>query len=197
MTDAATSEPTVTAEQVNDATAQLSAITSTLAQQRQLRESNLQPKRPSEADLRSLDSSLKRNTALIKKIKVLSEDSKKALLDDIAKVNQSKYVSEAVAAIAEAPLKASDIPAAVQVSWTRMCSTSAAQVWLVRPYSAATVTRVSNWKLHSHHYCHNLHCHAAVNIPGEVEALRLASQQAVAGIYVCCLMATTLVCSWP
>lgn len=172
MTDAATSEPTVTAEQVNDATAQLSAITSTLAQQRQLREANLQPKRPSEADLRSLDSSLKRNTALIKKIKVLSEDSKKALLDDIAKVNQSKYVSEAVAAIAEAPLKASDIPAAVQVSWTRMCSTSAAQAWSLRPCSAAHA-RVSSWQQHIHHYSRSLIFPAAMHIPRQVEALHL------------------------
>jgi regulator of nonsense transcripts 2 len=138
MTESCATEPSVTAEQVDDATAQLSGITSSLAQQRQLRESNLQPKRPSEADLRSLESSIKRNTALIKKLKALSEDSKKALLDDVAKVNQSKYVSEAVAAIAEVPLKASDIPAAVQVRCSCMLLRQVAKLQmsscrLVRP----------------------------------------------------------------
>lgn len=58
---------------------------------------------------------MKRNSALIKKLRQLSEDSKEALLSDIQKTNQSKYVSEAVAAITEASLKSKDINAAVQI----------------------------------------------------------------------------------
>lgn len=71
---------------------------------------------PGESDLKNLDSSVKRNTALTKKLKSsLTEEGAKALIDDILKTNQSKYVSEAVSAIAEAPLNIKDLPTAVQV----------------------------------------------------------------------------------
>lgn len=43
-----------------------------------------------EADLRKLDSSVKRNTALVKKLRQVGEESRQALLDDIGKTNQSK-----------------------------------------------------------------------------------------------------------
>ena len=66
-------------------------------------------------DPKSLDSSVKRNSALIKKLRQLSEESKESLLSDIQKTNQSKYVSEAVAAITDASLKSKDISAAVQI----------------------------------------------------------------------------------
>ena len=66
-------------------------------------------------DSKSLDSSVKRNSALIKKLRQLSDESKESLLSDIQKTNQSKYVSEAVAAITEASLKSKDINAAVQI----------------------------------------------------------------------------------
>lgn len=58
---------------------------------------------------------MKRNSALIKKLRQLSDESKDSLLTDIQKTNQSKYVSEAVTAITEASLKSKDINAAVQV----------------------------------------------------------------------------------
>ena len=66
-------------------------------------------------DPKALDSSVKRNSALIKKLRQLSEESKESLLSDIQKTNQSKYVSEAVAAITDASLKSKDIHAAVQI----------------------------------------------------------------------------------
>jgi len=62
-----------------------------------------------------LDSSIKKNAAFIKKLRQLGEDNKKQVLDDIKKLNLTKYVSEAVSAIAETPLKASDFSAAVEV----------------------------------------------------------------------------------
>ena len=40
--------------------------------------------------LKKLDSSMKRNSALIRKLKALSEESRQSILDDIAKTNQSK-----------------------------------------------------------------------------------------------------------
>ena len=66
-------------------------------------------------DPKSLDSSVKRNSALIKKLRQLTEESKESLLSDIQKTNQSKYVSEAVSAITDANLKSKDINAAVQI----------------------------------------------------------------------------------
>lgn len=47
---------------------------------------------PRNADdaLKSRDSSVKRNTSLVKKLRGLSEDTWQAVLDDIQKVNQSK-----------------------------------------------------------------------------------------------------------
>lgn len=68
-----------------------------------------------DSESKSLDSSVKRNSALIKKLRQLSDESKDSLLSDIQKTNQSKYVSEAVTAITDASLKSKDINAAVQI----------------------------------------------------------------------------------
>lgn len=100
---------------VKDVIHQLETSREGLVARRLVRETNLKPVRPGEEEMKRLDSSVKRNTALIKKLRQVTEDNYKGILEDIRKVNQSKYVSEAVAAIAEAPLRASDIPAAVQV----------------------------------------------------------------------------------
>lgn len=65
--------------------------------------------------LRTLDSSIKRNTAVIKKLKQINEEQRESLMDELRSVNLSKFVSEAVTAICEAKLRTSDIQAAVQV----------------------------------------------------------------------------------
>lgn len=65
--------------------------------------------------LRTLDSSIKRNTAVIKKLKQINEEQKEGIMDELRSVNLSKFVSEAVTAICDAKLKSSDIQAAVQV----------------------------------------------------------------------------------
>lgn len=70
-----------------------------------------------ENQLKKLDSSVKRNTALVKKLRQVTEENKDAILDDIRKVNQTKYVSEAVASLAEAPIKTKDVAAVVQVKY--------------------------------------------------------------------------------
>ncbi|KXZ44964.1 hypothetical protein GPECTOR_60g742 [Gonium pectorale] len=98
-----------------DVTAQIASARKLLEAQRLLRESNLNAVRPSEDELKQLDSSIKRNSALTKKLKQLTEDNKQTIIDDIRKTNQSKYVSEAVSALADAPLRNSDVPAAVAV----------------------------------------------------------------------------------
>ncbi|KAL3617609.1 Regulator of nonsense transcripts upf2 [Castilleja foliolosa] len=80
-----------------------------------LRQSNLNPDRPDSGFLRTLDSSIKRNTAVIKKLKQINEEQREGLMDELRSVNLSKFVSEAVTAIGEAKLKASDIQPAVQI----------------------------------------------------------------------------------
>ncbi|XP_071734548.1 regulator of nonsense transcripts UPF2 [Rutidosis leptorrhynchoides] len=80
-----------------------------------LRQSNLNPERPESGALRTLDSSIKRNTAVIKKLKQINEEQREGLMDELRNVNLSKFVSEAVAAICDAKLKSSDVQAAVQV----------------------------------------------------------------------------------
>ncbi|XP_038978276.1 regulator of nonsense transcripts UPF2-like [Phoenix dactylifera] len=80
-----------------------------------LRHSNLNPERPDSGFLRTLDSSIKRNTAVIKKLKQINDEQREGLMDELRSVNLSKFVSEAVAAICDAKLRTSDIQAAVQV----------------------------------------------------------------------------------
>ena len=45
-----------------------------------------------EQDFRKLDSSVKRNTALIKKLRLVNKETKEALLDEIRRTNQSKVI---------------------------------------------------------------------------------------------------------
>jgi hypothetical protein len=100
-----------------EVTDQLKDATASLEARRILRDANVTlSTRPTEDVLKKLDSSMKRNTGLIRKLKMLNEDNSKSLLDDISKTNQSKYVTEAVHAVAEAPLKLKDIAAAVKVA---------------------------------------------------------------------------------
>ncbi|XP_078437885.1 regulator of nonsense transcripts UPF2 [Wolffia australiana] len=80
-----------------------------------LRQINLEPERPDSVFLRTLDSSIKRNTAVIKKLKQINDDQKDGLIDELKSVNLSKFVTEAAAAICDAKLRSSDIQAAVQV----------------------------------------------------------------------------------
>lgn len=71
--------------------------------------------------LRTLDSSIKRNTAVIKKLKQINEEQREGLMEELRSVNLSKFVSEAVTAICDAKLRAADIQAAVLVP-TRLIS---------------------------------------------------------------------------
>ena len=47
-----------------------------------------------EADLRKLDSSVKRNTATLNKLRKLSDETGSALLEDLKRVNQAKVCHE-------------------------------------------------------------------------------------------------------
>ncbi|XP_031438535.1 regulator of nonsense transcripts 2 isoform X2 [Clupea harengus] len=73
--------------------------------------------RPEEAFFGRLDSSLKKNTAFVKKLRTLTEQQREALSHDFASLNLSKYIGEAVSSMVEAKLKLSDVSCAV-----RLCS---------------------------------------------------------------------------
>ena len=60
-------------------------------------------------DLSRLDSSIKKNSAFVKKLKNLTETTKDNVLKDIASLNLSKYLTEVVAALVDLKLKASEI----------------------------------------------------------------------------------------
>lgn len=63
-----------------------------------------------------LKSDIKRSSAFVKKLRVLSEANADSLLRDAAELNLTRYVSECVAALADAPLKLVDLAAAVKVA---------------------------------------------------------------------------------
>ncbi|XP_022746549.1 regulator of nonsense transcripts UPF2-like isoform X4 [Durio zibethinus] len=98
-----------------EAVARLEEIKKIIEGKMTLRQTNLNPERPDSGFLRTLDSSIKRNTAVIKKLKQINEEQKEGLMEELRSVNLSKFVSEAVAAICDAKLKSSDIQAAVQI----------------------------------------------------------------------------------
>lgn len=66
--------------------------------------------RITEAELRKLDSSLKKVTGFIRKLRGsgITEDSHKLLLADVRNLNLSRYISEVVTAISECKLRSSD-----------------------------------------------------------------------------------------
>ncbi|EGT38568.1 hypothetical protein CAEBREN_03289 [Caenorhabditis brenneri] len=63
-----------------------------------------------EKELRSLDSTLKKTTSFMKKVKLLSAASVPGLIEELSKLNLSKFVEEMASGIIETKLKLSDIP---------------------------------------------------------------------------------------
>ncbi|KAH9722579.1 Regulator of nonsense transcripts UPF2 [Citrus sinensis] len=104
-----------------EAVARLEEIKKSIEAKMALRQSNLNPERPGSmlvpdsGFLRTLDSSIKRNTATIKKLKQINEEQREGLMDELRSVNLSKFVSEAVTAICDAKLRSSDIQTAAQI----------------------------------------------------------------------------------
>eukprot|EP01117_Protostelium_nocturnum_P001120 TRINITY_DN1143_c0_g1_i1.p1 TRINITY_DN1143_c0_g1~~TRINITY_DN1143_c0_g1_i1.p1 ORF type:complete len:817 (-),score=337.06 TRINITY_DN1143_c0_g1_i1:924-3374(-) len=83
----------------------------------ELRVENLAANSKREVLSNNLDSSLKKNSAFIKKLRGgLTEDQKDSLCKELLSLNLSRYISEVVTAIAEAKLKMNDINAAVKIA---------------------------------------------------------------------------------
>ena len=83
----------------------------------ELRQINLRTEntRPEEVDLRKLDSSLKKNTAFVRKIKAFTESQKASIEKEISGLNLTKYIGEVAAAVTEAKIKMSDVSAFVEI----------------------------------------------------------------------------------
>lgn len=79
----------------------------------QLRERNQNVVRPDEAVIAKLDSSLKKNTAFVRKLRNFTAQQYESLMKDMSSLNLSKYISEVASALVEAKLKLTDVPSAV------------------------------------------------------------------------------------
>ncbi|XP_065186953.1 regulator of nonsense transcripts 2-like [Sycon ciliatum] len=81
------------------------------------RQTNLAAKehRPDETALRTFDSSVKKNTTFVKKLRSVTEQQRDALSAEFNQLNLSKYIQEAVTSFAEAKLKMADVGAAVHL----------------------------------------------------------------------------------
>ncbi|BFG00850.1 regulator of nonsense transcripts 2 [Drosophila madeirensis] len=83
---------------------------------RLMRQQNANIELPGEEFFARLDSSLKKNTAFVKKLKMFTTTQLEPLLRELSALNLSKYISEICAALAEAKLKMNDVPSVVMLS---------------------------------------------------------------------------------
>lgn len=93
--------------------AYVAELTSKIETKVALRNKNVSCVRPTEEFFFKLDSSLKKNTAFVKKMKQFTANQLDSLLKDMAALNLTKYISEVSAALGEAKLKLTDVSAAV------------------------------------------------------------------------------------
>lgn len=96
-------------------TSYIQEVEDRIAVKSELRNANQNPQRPSESSFSKLDSSLKKNTTFVKKIRNFSGPQLDSYLKDMSGLNLSKYMSEIAAAIVEAKLKMTDVAAAIKL----------------------------------------------------------------------------------
>lgn len=84
-----------------------------IEQKIKLRNENLNCTRPGEEYFFKLDSSLKKNTTFVKKLKQFTTAQLDSLLKDMSTLNLTKYISEVSSALSEAKLKLTDVNAAI------------------------------------------------------------------------------------
>ncbi|EFN80650.1 regulator of nonsense transcripts 2 [Harpegnathos saltator] len=106
-----------------------------LATKEDIRAANLNPTRPSDASFSKLDSSLKRNTTFVKKLKNFSVTQLDTVLKDMANLNLTKYVSEVATALVDAKIKMTDVAPAI-----RVCS------FLHQTYAEFSTHFFENWQ---------------------------------------------------
>ena len=84
-------------------------------QLQQQRVDNGAPQRPTEETLSRREASIKKNGALAKKLRVLTEATLDGALKDMRATNQAKFLSEAVSALVSAAAKPSRVACVLQV----------------------------------------------------------------------------------
>ncbi|XP_046745655.1 regulator of nonsense transcripts 2 [Diprion similis] len=80
-----------------------------------IRLANLNLSRPPDSHFSKLDSSLKKNTTFVKKLKNFCTAQLDTVLKDMSNLNLTKYISEVATALVEAKLKMTDVAPAVKV----------------------------------------------------------------------------------
>uniref|UniRef100_T1IJL6 Regulator of nonsense transcripts 2 n=1 Tax=Strigamia maritima TaxID=126957 RepID=T1IJL6_STRMM len=90
---------------------------------------------PEEKFFSKLDSTLKKNTAFVKRLKNFTEAQRDSLIRDMNTLNLTKYIGEAAGAIVEAKIKVSDVACGVQI-----CSL------LHQRYSEFSSALLENWQ---------------------------------------------------
>ncbi|XP_034487770.1 regulator of nonsense transcripts 2 [Drosophila innubila] len=100
----------------------ISELQEKIDSKRQLRQQNANFELPGDTYFARLDSSLKKNTAFVKKLKLFTTTQLETLLRELSALNLSKYISEICAALAEAKLKMTDVPAVVTLASKLHCT---------------------------------------------------------------------------
>lgn len=72
-------------------------------------------KYPNDAFFAKLDSSIKKNSAFVKKLRNLTESQRDSILKELTSINLKKYISEVASSIVDAKIKMSDVNLALKV----------------------------------------------------------------------------------
>lgn len=112
-TDAATNKVAEEQKQRDELDTFVNDLSAKIELKSRQRDDNINCTRPSESYFTKLDSSLKKNTAFVKKLKQFTASQLDALMKDMATLNLTKYVSEVSSALSEAKLKLTDVNAAI------------------------------------------------------------------------------------
>ncbi|MFH4978892.1 hypothetical protein AB6A40_005601 [Gnathostoma spinigerum] len=97
-----------------------------------------------ESELRKMDSTLKRTTAFMKKLRSVGSAHCSAILADLEKINLSKFTEEMASSIAEAKLKMSDIVSVVTLCVRLSCLYSDFSTLLLAEFKKILPTRRSD-----------------------------------------------------
>ena len=115
--DDSTEELNITEKETNQLKAYINEKTERLNMKLALRAKNqdLADRNLDDFQMSKLDSSIKKVTAFMKRLKTLTESQKDTLSKEMGQLNLSKYLSEVAAALTEAKLKMNDIQCALHL----------------------------------------------------------------------------------
>ncbi|XP_017064417.1 regulator of nonsense transcripts 2 [Drosophila eugracilis] len=121
-TDAVAEASALEAEEREELQQFINELREKIESKRQLRLQNSTFELPGEEYFAKLDSNLKKNTAFVKKLKLFTTTQLDGLLRELSALNLSKYISEICAALADAKLKMTDVPAVVTLASRLHCT---------------------------------------------------------------------------